>query len=141
MLRCAPSLRLADDVAGIMGELTNGNADIAAFPLSLTLPRPAYVDLSYSYLNGGIGILVSTWPRAAFSCVCTSCVPVLSAAAAPRVRTNVCVLTGVGQKAERRCIGVSSALCLAAVAGHRGVDAERGDHVLDPVTTVPAWSL
>ena len=46
--------------AGIMGELTSGNADIAAFPLSLTLPRPTYVDLSYSYLNGGIGILVRT---------------------------------------------------------------------------------
>lgn len=41
-----------------MGELTSGTADIAAFPLSLTLPRPQYVGLSYSYLNGGIGILV-----------------------------------------------------------------------------------
>ena len=47
-----------DGAAGIMGELTSARADIAAFPLSLTLPRPEYVDLSYSYLNGGIGILV-----------------------------------------------------------------------------------
>lgn len=43
---------------GIMGELTHDRADIASFPLSLTLPRPTYVGLSYSYLNGGIGILV-----------------------------------------------------------------------------------
>jgi hypothetical protein len=55
-------------LTGIMGELTNGNADIAAFPLSLTLPRPTYVGLSYSYLNGGIGILVSTVFDAVSSC-------------------------------------------------------------------------
>lgn len=62
-------------LTGIMGELTNGNADIAAFPLSLTLPRPTYVDLSYSYLNGGIGILVSTELRAAvsYSAQCVRC--------------------------------------------------------------------
>ncbi len=44
--------------AGVMGELTSERADIAAFPLSVVLPRPAVVDFSYSYLNGGIGILV-----------------------------------------------------------------------------------
>ena len=42
-----------------MGELISGRADIAAFPLSLTEPRSEYVDLTYSYFNGGIGILVS----------------------------------------------------------------------------------
>ncbi len=44
--------------AGVMGELTSGRADIAAFPLSVVLPRPQAVDFSYSFLNGGIGILV-----------------------------------------------------------------------------------
>ncbi len=41
-----------------MGELSSGRADLAAFPLSLTWPRPQYAALSYSYFNGGIGILV-----------------------------------------------------------------------------------
>lgn len=51
--------------AGIMGELVSGRADIAAFPLSLTLPRPTAADLSYSYINGGIGILVQICSRSA----------------------------------------------------------------------------
>lgn len=42
----------------MMGELVEERADIAAFPLTLTLQRPDYVDMSYSFVNGGIGILV-----------------------------------------------------------------------------------
>lgn len=59
---------------GVMGELTSGRADIAAFPMSVVLPRPQAVDFSYSFLNGGIGIVVrcctgSGYPR---SCADTS---------------------------------------------------------------------
>lgn len=45
--------------AGMMGELVSERADIAAFPLTLTLDRSQAVDLSYSFMNGGLGILVS----------------------------------------------------------------------------------
>jgi Ligated ion channel L-glutamate- and glycine-binding site len=45
--------------AGMMGELVEERADIAAFPLTLTLDRSQAVDLSYSFMNGGLGILVS----------------------------------------------------------------------------------
>ena len=49
--------------AGMMGELVEDRADIAAFPLTLTLDRSQAVDLSYSFMNGGIGILVSCRPH------------------------------------------------------------------------------
>ena len=76
-----------------MGELTSGNADIAAFPLSLTLPRPTYVGLSYSYLNGGIGILVSSRLHAA-ACpfFCMSCAPFLIAACSSARSADQCLL-------------------------------------------------
>lgn len=44
---------------GMMEELISERADIAAFPLTLTLDRSQAVDLSYSFMNGGLGILVS----------------------------------------------------------------------------------
>lgn len=44
--------------AGIMGQLNTSQADLAAFPLSLTWPRPEGAALTYSFFNGGIGILV-----------------------------------------------------------------------------------
>jgi hypothetical protein len=43
----------------MMGELVEDRADIAAFPLTLTLDRARAVDMSYSFMNGGLGILVT----------------------------------------------------------------------------------
>ena len=41
-----------------MGELTEGKADISLFPLFLIDNRPDYIDMTYSYLDGGTTILV-----------------------------------------------------------------------------------
>lgn len=49
--------------AGIMGELTHGTADIAAFPITLVPGRPADIDITYSYVSGVCGYL----PAATFS--------------------------------------------------------------------------
>lgn len=53
--KCVTSLSLC---AGIMGELNTSRADVAAYPLTLLAPRVAGADMSYSWLNGGIGIMV-----------------------------------------------------------------------------------
>lgn len=41
-----------------MGELTHGEADISLFPLLLIGNRPDYVDMTYSFLDGGTAVLV-----------------------------------------------------------------------------------
>ena len=44
--------------AGMVGELVNGYADLTLFPLTLTQPRAAVIDFTYSYVDGGIGMIV-----------------------------------------------------------------------------------
>ena len=41
-----------------MQALNESHADIAAYPLTLIEPRPDGADFTYSFLNGGLGILV-----------------------------------------------------------------------------------
>ncbi|GAQ88650.1 glutamate receptor [Klebsormidium nitens] len=43
---------------GVTGELIAKRADIAAFPLVQSPGRPDYIDMSYSYNEAGLGILV-----------------------------------------------------------------------------------
>lgn len=45
-------------LTGITGELISGRADIAAFPLVQSPGRPDVIDLSLSYNEDGLGILV-----------------------------------------------------------------------------------
>ena len=42
----------------MIGELVNDHADLVLFPLTLTQPRAAVIDFTYSYVDGGIGLLV-----------------------------------------------------------------------------------
>lgn len=44
--------------AGVTGELIAGRADIAAFPLVQAPGRPSVIDLTYSYYESGLGVLV-----------------------------------------------------------------------------------
>lgn len=46
----------------MMGELNSTRADLAAFPMSLIGSRPQGADLTYSIVNGGIGVLVRAFP-------------------------------------------------------------------------------
>eukprot|EP00243_Klebsormidium_subtile_P013209 TRINITY_DN8558_c0_g1_i1.p1 TRINITY_DN8558_c0_g1~~TRINITY_DN8558_c0_g1_i1.p1 ORF type:complete len:528 (+),score=86.28 TRINITY_DN8558_c0_g1_i1:336-1919(+) len=43
---------------GVIGELVAGRADIAAFPLSLAPGRPDAIDMTYSYYEAGLGMIV-----------------------------------------------------------------------------------
>jgi Ligated ion channel L-glutamate- and glycine-binding site len=43
---------------GIVGALVNRTADIAAFPLTISVNRTDAIDVTYSYWAGGIAILV-----------------------------------------------------------------------------------
>ncbi|GAQ85569.1 glutamate receptor [Klebsormidium nitens] len=47
---------------GIIGEITKGNADIAAFPLTLSPGRTDVIDMSYPFYTGGLGMLVKKLP-------------------------------------------------------------------------------
>lgn len=42
----------------MVAELVNDRADLTLFPLTLTQPRTAVIDFTYSYVDGGIGLLV-----------------------------------------------------------------------------------
>jgi hypothetical protein len=44
--------------AGVTGELVEGRADLAAFPLFQALGRSSVIDLTYSYYESGLGVLV-----------------------------------------------------------------------------------
>lgn len=50
--------RLRRFLTGVIGELAAGRADIAAFPLSLAPGRPDAIDMTYSFLESGIGMVV-----------------------------------------------------------------------------------
>jgi Ligated ion channel L-glutamate- and glycine-binding site len=65
-------------MTGVIGQLVNNSADIAAFPLTLTVGRPTAIDMTYAYYNAGIGILasVSVAPETAF--VCAPYLPIVS---------------------------------------------------------------
>ena len=42
----------------MIGELVSNKADLTLFPLTLTQQRVAVIDFTYSYVDGGIGLLV-----------------------------------------------------------------------------------
>ncbi|GIL75503.1 hypothetical protein Vretifemale_5278 [Volvox reticuliferus] len=45
---------------GVTGELVNGNADVALFPLTRTAGRLAAIECTYSYLDQGLSLLIQS---------------------------------------------------------------------------------
>ena len=42
----------------MVAELVEDRADLTLFPLTVTLARTSVIDFTYSYVDGGIGLLV-----------------------------------------------------------------------------------
>ena len=71
--------------AGMLAELVYGRADLTLFPLTILQSRTEVIDFTYSYVDGGIGLLVSaakqssstlgflrpfSWEARIYSCCC-----------------------------------------------------------------------
>lgn len=55
------ALQTSGKWTGVVGELVDGNADVALFPLTRTLARSQAVDLTHSFLDAGLSLLVQDY--------------------------------------------------------------------------------